>query len=882
MRRVRMWVVRLIGVLGGRSREREFARELESHLQLHTDDAVRTGMTREEARRHAVLALGGVEQTRERWREQRTVATLEHLMQDLRYGARVLRRNAGFTAIATLTLAVGVGANAAIFSVVNAVLLQPLPYPQAERLVLLWGDRPNEPRSQVSATDIADIRRDAHSFEEIATFSDWTPSVSGAGEAERINGIQVGDGFFTVMGVAPILGRPFTPEEQIEGNDRVIVLGHGLWQRKFGGEPHIVGTRVRMSGVEHEVVGVMPADFPSLPLTVLNALGEFYRPVAERYDNRERSSRHLRAIARLKPHVSLAAAQQEVDILSSRLAQQYKQTNAAYRIRLVPLHEDTVGNVRPTLLLLFGAVGAVLLVACANLVNLLLARSAARQPEIALRAAMGATGGRLVRQLLTEHLLLAGIGGAIGLGLASLTLQALNALALTALPQFATRPAVLDGWVLTFAVALTLLTTLGFGLVPALNARRTALANGIGAAGSRISAAGPLARALVVSEVALAVVLLFSAGLLVRSFGRLQAVSPGFAIENRLVMNVWLPWATYQEPRKNLSFYRELLRRVDAQPGITSSGLVSTLPFRSFDQRSIEVAGRPSRPGEIPTLDAYTVSPGYLHTMAVPVLEGRGFTRFDDEDAPPVVLINRTAARSLFPGESPVGKRLRFYDGRPDSQERWREIAGVVGDVRQYRLDVPPTMQVYAPQAQLPSTAMVLVVQTAGSPRAITDTIRRQIRELDSELAAFQIATLQELIADSLATRRLTLALVGSFAGLALLLGAIGIYGVISHWVTRRTREMAIRVALGGRPRQVQRLVMGVGLKLTAVGALAGAGIGLAVSRTLAPHLFEVTPADPPTLVGAVSILLASAVLATYVPARRATRVDPVTHLRAE
>jgi hypothetical protein len=326
MRRLRMWMVRLVAVFRAGARERDFAKELESHLQLHVDDGIRSGMTPGEARRHAVLALGGVEQTRERWREQRGVPAIEHLMQDLRYGARVLRKHAGFTAVATLTLAIGVGANAAIFSVVNAVLLQPLPYPEPERLALLWGDRPNEPRSQVSATDIADVRRDARSFDEISTFSDWTPTLSGVREPERINGIQVGDGFFKVMGVAPMLGRTFTPQEQIDGNDRVIVLGYALWQRKFGGDPGMVGRRVRMNGIEHQVIGVMPADFPSLPLTLLNAPGEFYRPVAEAYDNQERASRHLRAIGRLKRGVTLAAAQQEMDILSTRLARQFQLT----------------------------------------------------------------------------------------------------------------------------------------------------------------------------------------------------------------------------------------------------------------------------------------------------------------------------------------------------------------------------------------------------------------------------------------------------------------------------------------------------------------------------------------------------------------------------
>ena len=877
-----MWAARLLGAFGRQAGEREFARELESHLQLHIDDAIRSGVPAGEARRRAVLALGGIEQTKERWRDQRRVPLVEPLIQDLRYGVRTLRKHAGFTAVATLTLAIGVGANAAIFSIVDAILLQPLPYPEADRLVLLWGHRANAPRSQVSSADIADVRRSARSFVDVATFSDWTPIVSGASEPERINGIQVGDGFFTVMGVAPLLGRTFTPEEQIEGNDRVIVLGHALWQRKFGADPAIVGKRIKMSGVEHQVVGVMPPDLGSLPLTLLNAPGEFYRPVAEAYDSRERASRHLRALARLKPGVSLPAAQREIDVLSFRLAQQFRLTNAGYRMQLVSLQEDTVGAVRPTLLLLMGAVVAVLLIACVNLVNLLLARSAARQNEIALRAAIGASGGRLVRQLLTEHLLLAGAGGLVGLGMASLMLRALNALAATALPQFATRPAALDGLVLAFTAVLTVLATLVFGAVPALNARRTALAAGIQTAGNRVSAAGPLARSLVVSEVALAVVLLFSAGLLVRSFDRLQSVAPGFTAEHRLVMNVWLPSATYREPQRNLSFYRELVERVEVLPGVTRAGLVSTLPFRSFDQRSIELAGRPARPEHVPTLDTYIVSPGYLPTMGIALAEGRALNRFDTKESAPVVLINRTAARALFPGESPVGKRLRFYDGRPDSQERWREIVGVVADVRHYSLDRPATLQLYAPQAQLPSTSMVLVVQTSGPPRALSATVRQQIREIDPELAAFQIATMDEVIGDSLATRRLALALVGGFASLALLLGAVGIYGVISHWVARRTREMAIRVALGARPAQVQRLVMRLGLRLTATGALIGAGISLALSQILAPHLFEVRAADPVTLGSAVLVLGASAVLATYLPARKATRADPVTSLRAE
>jgi putative ABC transport system permease protein len=637
-----------------------------------------------------------------------------------------------------------------------------------------------------------------------------------------------------------------------------------------------------MSNLPHTVVGVMPEEFVSLPQTLLDAEGQFYRPVAEPYEEAQRSSRHLRAIARLKPGVSLAQAQAEVGALAQRLAEQHPDDNAGYSVRVASFVEDTVGDVRTTLIVLFASVGFVLLIACANVANLLLARSSARQREIAVRAALGASGLRIMRQLLTESVLLSLAGGVAGLLLGAWAVSLFGALAAPSVPQLRVNALNLDRSVFIFTAFLSVGSGVLFGLAPALATRQlalnTALKQGSGWAGSGRSRTRS---ALLVVQVATSLVLLVASGLMIRSFAVLRAIDPGFESADRLVMNVWLPFATYGPAEKNLAFYRELVRRVEALPEVRSAALVSTLPFSSFDTRGAAIEGRDLGRDQRPDPDSYFVSAGYLQAMGIAVREGRGFTSADNEKATLVALVNETFARQVWPGESAIGKRISISTG-PNSANVWREIVGVVGDVRHYALDQPPRMQLYLPHTQFPTTAMTLVVHSPASPAPLTAAVRQQIRELDPGIAAFAISTMENLISDSVAVRRLAMSLISLFGGVALVLASVGIYGVIAYWVSQRTREMGIRVALGARRADILRLVMTQGLKLCAVGIALGLPFALGAGRLLRSLLYGVGMADPWVLLGVAVGFLGVALLATFLPARRATRVDPVVALRYE
>ena len=804
------------------------------------------------------------------------------LWQDLRYGFRLLVKNPGFGVVAIFTLALGIGGNTAMFSVIHAVLIKPLPYAEPESLVVLWGTGQDNDRSQVSATDIEDYRRYTNAFVDIATIADWTPVVTGLGEAERIQGIQVGDGFFRLMQVQPLLGRTLAPEDQLPGRDQVVVLSYGMWQNRFRGDPNIIGKTVMMSNLPHTVVGVMPQHFQPLPATLVESEGQFYRPVAEPYDNNQRSARHLRAIARLKPGVSIAQAQAEVSALARRLSQEYPNDNAAYGIRVAGLLDDTVGNVRSTLVVLFASVACVLLIACANVANLMLVRSSARQREIAVRAALGASGARLLRQLLTESVLLSLAGGAAGLLLGAWAVALFGAMAASSLPQLNINSLEIDGTVFLFTAMVSILSGLLFGLAPAFATRHlalnTALKEGSGWAGS---GRGVTRSGLLIFQVATSLVLLVASGLMLRSFAALRSVDPGFEPEDRLVMNVWLPFSTYGPVEKNIPFYRELLRRVEAQPGVQSAGLVSTLPFRSFDTRGATIEGRNLAPEDRPDPDTYFVSPGYIQAMGIPLRQGRGLTAADHDKAPLVALVNETFARQMWPGEPALGKRVNISTG-PDSQPVWREIVGVVGDVRHYALDQPARMQLYIPHTQFPTTAMTLVVHSSSEPGPLTASIRRQLKEMDPGVAAFAVSSMEALISDSVAIRRLGMWLITVFGGLALVLASVGIYGVIAYWVSQRTREVGIRVALGARRSDILGLVMGQGLRLSAIGIALGIPFALGAGLVLRSLLYGVGVVDPAVLVGVATGFFGVALFAAFIPARRAAKVDPMVALRYE
>lgn len=807
------------------------------------------------------------------------------LLGDLRFAARTLLKAPGFTLVVICTLALGIGANTTIFSMVNAILLKSLPFPEPDRLVMVWGDSPEQGnhRNQVSATDVADWRSGNSVFAEVATFTEWRPIFSGAnGEPERLPAMQVGDGYFKVMGAEPILGRAFLPEEQEEGKDRVIILSHGLWQSRFGADPAVVGKTVTLNARPYTIVGVMPASFHSLPASVVPHPAAYYRPVAEKYDDEERDARHLRAIARLKPDVTLAQAQAEMTLIASRLEAAHPTHNRGYGVHLVSLPEDTVGGLRPTLIALFAAVGSVLLIACANIGNLLLARSASRQKEIAVRLALGASRWRLIQQLLTESVLLALLGGSAGLLLALWGTSFVEALGASVTPLL--HGIKVDGRVLGFTLLASLATGILFGLAPALYVCRPDLNSSLkdgGHGASTGSVRNRLRSTLVLAEIVLALVLLVGAGLAIKSVANLRGVNPGFSPDHLLTMNVALPGAKYPKGADWIAFYKNLVARVQELPGVQAAGLTSVLPLSdNFDGRGLAVEDHPKPRGEEIHADLYVTDADYLRAMAIPLRSGRTFDEHDRENSAPVALINETTARNLWPNTDPLGKRVKLA-GAGQNSEPWRTVVGVVSDVSQYGLDKGAPMQVYFPHAQFPTSQVTLVVRSAAAdPKALIAPVRGAIRAIDADQAAYDFAAMSDLFANSLALRRLLMVLLAVFAGLALALAALGLYGVMAFLVSQRTREMGIRLALGARPRDLVRLVAGQSLRLALLGLALGLIVALGATRGLGALLYGVNPLDPTTLVGVSALLLAVAVLAGYLPARRAGRVDPMVALR--
>jgi putative ABC transport system permease protein len=789
------------------------------------------------------------------------------------------------TLVAVISLALGISANTVIFSVVNAILLKSLPFHEPERIALVWGNTPAEgkDRNQVSATDVDDWRQQNAVFEEVATYAGWSATLLGEGEPEIIYGIQVGDGYFSIMKATPMLGRTFLPEEQEDGKDFVVVLSYGLWQRRFGGDPAVVGQKISLSGKPYTVVGVLPADFQPLPTSLVDPRGELYRPVAEPRDENERSSRHLRAIARLKPGVTLSQAQVEMNVIASRLEQQHPRDNTGYGVRLVNLPEDTVGGLRATLLTLFGAVAFVLLIACANVGNLLMVRSAARQKEIAIRRALGAARLRLARQFLTESVLLALVGSGLGLLLALWGTSLVETIGSKVTPLLASVK--IDSRVLGFTFVVAILTGIVFGLAPALQASNPDLNETLKEGGRSSGASASrnrLRSVLVMGEVAMALVLLIAAGLLIKSVMRLRDVNPGFNPENQLTMGMVLSRAKYPQAPQWLAFYDQLTERLKALPGVESAGFTTVLPFSgNFDGRSLAVEDHPKPRGEEISVDLYVTTPGYLQTMAIPLMQGRSFAEQDTESTPLVALINQTMARELWPDQDPIGKRIKF-PGSEKNLQPWRTVIGVVGDVKQYGLDRKDPMQIYLPEAQYPRFFLTLIVHTSSDPRNLIAAVRGEIHEMDKDQAVYNIVTMEQLLADSISLRRFSMLLLMIFAGVALTLAGVGIYGVISYSVTQRTHEIGVRMALGASRRDIIRLVVRQGMTMT----LAGVGIGLvatfALTRVMESLLFGVSATDPATFIIISVVLTCVALGACYVPARRATKVDPMVALRYE
>jgi putative ABC transport system permease protein len=808
---------------------------------------------------------------------------MDTLIQDIRYGARMLRKSPALSMVAVISLALGIGANTAIFSVINAILLESLPYDDPGGIVLVWGNTPAEgkDRNQVSATDVDDWRNQNSVFEDVTTYGSFRPVMTGNGEPERIPAMQVGDGYFKIMRGEPMLGRVFTPEEQQDGRDQVIVLSYGLWQQRFAGDPGIVGKTVLLSARPYTIVGVMPADFRPLPSSLVDANAQYYRPVAEPPDDEQRSARHLRAIARLKPGVSLDRAQAEMNLIAARLEQEHPTHNNGYGVRLATLTEDTVGDLRAPLMLLLGAVAFVLLIACANVGNLLLARSASRQKEIAIRAALGAARARLVRQFITESLCLSVLGGAAGLLLALWGTSLIESIGSRVNPMLG--GVRIDIRVLGFTVIISLMTGIIFGLAPALQVSKPDLNESL-KEGGRNSGAGAsrssLRSALVISEVAMALVLLICAGLLIKSVMRLRDVNPGFKAENLLTMNVSLPGAKYPKPATWVAFYNQVIERVEALPGVQSAAVTSVLPLSgNFDGRGLAVEDRPRPRGEEISVDLYIVTPRYLRTMAIPLLRGREMGEQDTENQPLVALVNETMAKELWPGEDPVGKRIKF-PGSARNPQPWRTVVGVVSDVKQYGLDKKEPMQIYLSEAQYPGSSMTLVVRASADPKNLVAAVKGEILAVDPDQAVYEINTMEQLLSDSISLRRFSMMLLMIFAAVAMILSAVGIYGVMSYSVTQRTHEIGIRLALGAARSDILKLVIGHGMALALIGIVIGTAASLGLTRLMASLLYGVGATDAAVFVLIPAILAGVALGACFAPARRAMKVDPGVALR--
>jgi putative ABC transport system permease protein len=806
---------------------------------------------------------------------------MDTFRQDVQYAIRRLVKGSGFTAIALVTLALGIGANSAIFSVVNAVLLRPLPYPQSEELVgvyHVWKGR----RAVMSPMNFLDVKAQSRTIADMAAFNSGRYNLTGSGEPTQIDGAEVSASFFDVLRVRPLAGRTFHADENQPGRNTVVVLSHGLWQQRFGGDPKIVGRRITLDGRQITVVGVMPPGF-SYP-----DKREIWLPLEydEVFTTKARGAWYLTVIGRLAPGATVAQATAEVQTIGRRLEQQYHADNADLEMTAVSLHEATVGPIRPALMVLLGAVGFVLLIACANVANLLLARAAARESEMAVRTALGASRARLVRQLLTEAVILSLFGGVLGLLVATWGADVLVALEPQGVPRLG--EVGIDRSVIAFTGGVALLTGLLFGLVPALQATGAGLGGTLkegGRGGIGSSGRARVRGALVVAEMALAVMLLAGAGLLLKSFVRLQQVDPGFRFDDRLVFRVGLPDVAYAEAPKRVVFFESLLERVRALPGVSSAGAVVGVPLGGLSfVLTFDVEGRPpARPGEEPTMQIRVATPDYFRTMGIPLRRGRLFTAADRAGSQEVVMLSETAARRFFPDEDPLGKVIRLGWGRGEGKPNvGGTVVGIVGDVKQLGLDEESQPELYVPYAQQPVGAMDVVLRTAVPPASLAGVVGRQVHALDPNIPVSSIRPMEQIVAASVSTRRFYMLLLSVFAAVALLLAAVGIFGVMSYAVVQRTREIGIRIALGARDGQVVGMVVRQAMFLALVGVGAGTVAALVLARTLEGLLFDLSPTDPPTFAGVAALLTIVALTASYLPARRAASVDPMIALRAE
>src|ERR1022692_564606 len=799
------------------------------------------------------------------------------IVRDLRYALRSLGRTPGFACVSVLALALGIGANSAIFTVVNSVLLQPLRFQKPEQRVLVRERnlKAGFPEFSLSPGNYLGYRDQNHAFSGIAAFGEAGFNLAGGGEPERLRGTRVTPNFFDVLGRKPAMGRNFTTQEGQLGSHRVAILSHGVWQRRFAGSAQVLGQTVKLNDELYTVIGVMPPAFQ------FPARTEIWTPLAmDLKEWQQRGGHYLNGVGRLKAGATLASAQADLNAIAARAEQQFPDSNSGWDTKITSLQEAAVGKIRPALWTLTAAVGFVLLIACVNLANLLLSRSAARRREMGVRSSLGAGRGRLIRQLLTESVLLAGLGAAVGLAFAWAGTRMLVTLSPDILPR-ATEIA-LDGRALGFTAAIAVLTGILFGLAPAVHMAKTDLMAALrdGGGGNAIGfRRNRLRSVLVVGEVALALVLLSGAGLLMRSFYRLQSMDLGFDPHDVLTFRTNLPPARYKSDESQAAFYSRALERLRSMPGVTSAGAAQIFPLAGDDYiLSFAQLGKPPVPaGDQPSAAYYAATPGYFPTLKIPIKRGRDFTEHDNAAAPPVAIISESMARQFYANENPLGQRIQVGNGSKPA-----EIVGIAGDVRDQELEAKGRPAVYEPAAQVPFNTMFFGIRAAGDPAALIASVRTAIHELDAELPLDGVGTVDGLVSASVSQRRFAMLLMAIFAGLALVLAMVGIYGVISYSVTQATQEIGIRMALGARRGDVLRMVFGYAGVLIAAGLTIGVATALGTGRYLASQLFEVKPTDPATYAAVAGVLLATAMLACAIPALRAMRVDPLVALRNE